>query len=303
MKCYKLIYKSPMFGSVYCDDLFEESDNRVDLGPRGMYALYCRGNEVDSFLDSNIEELGEYVPDELKELVVQATFGKYDDDCCEMYFITEICVKQEPNDLQHRQIIDWITGQMSDGWGEGLEQREVFEETVYKKVPHFDKDTCTFEDDEERVYAHYYIHPWKSSDFYIELVDKEIADVDIPCEEPVVHCAICKLQENGGYEVRTLYKLSSVQSVIECIRNSGTCYDEEFTRWLENFGTLGQNVELYFVCVNQGIFTKFSTVLGVLDMQTQRARIFTLDTKYESLNVDEYMEEELKHFYTDLMTK
>lgn len=303
MKCYKLIYSSPMFGSVYCDDLFEESDNRVDFGPEGMYALYCRYNSVDSFLDSNIEELGEYVPDELKELVVKATFGKYDDECDRMYFITEIYVKQEPNDAQHRQIIDWITGQMSDGWGESLEQREVFEETVYKIVPHFDKDTCTFENDEDMMCAYYHIHPWKSSDFYIELVDKEIADVDIPCEEPVVHSATCELQENGRYKVRTVYKTSETEAAALCIKNSGAVFCDEIIRLIEEHGSLGNNVCHYFVHVNEGFMSKFLPIVGIIDMDKHLARLFEIREESNQIEMEEFKEEDYKEFFLKLINR
>lgn len=180
MKCTKLIYRSPVFGSVQCEDLPNEDSRCIDFGPAGAYALYEKGPEVEMFLTEHSEDLSFCIPEELEDLVVKALFG-----CChlqhgEMYLLTEIYARQEPTDFQHSQIISWIAGQMSDGWGEGVEQHEVFTESVRSIITHFDEDECEFRDEEVMCPAYYYLHPWANdSTWSVDLVSTQEVELDI----------------------------------------------------------------------------------------------------------------------------
>ena len=183
MKCTKLIYKSPVFGSVQCDDLPTENNRHVDFGPAVACKLYEKGPQVEMFLTDNIEDLADCVPEALEGLVIKAIFGTCHLEYGQMYLLTEIYVRQEPTADQRSQIVSWIEGQMSDGWGEGLEQKEAYTESVDVKVPYFDEDECEYAEGEYEADVCYYLHPWAhDANWWVELVSCQTAELDI--EEP-----------------------------------------------------------------------------------------------------------------------
>lgn len=192
MKCIKLTYRSPVFGSVVCEDLPEEYVRHIDFGPETASLLFDKGPEVELFLTEQIEDLTFAVPEELKKLVLKAVFGEYDFDDDGAYMKTEIYAAQEPTDEEHKLIIDWISGQMSDGWGEGVEQKAAYTERVEWESSEFDPYTCTFETNLCYADAHYYLHPWtRDPRWRVTLGDYESAELDI---EPDAECE--KLIEN-----------------------------------------------------------------------------------------------------------
>ena len=183
MKCTKLIYKSPVFGSVQCEELPSEDSRCIDFGPRTAMRLYEKGPEVELFLTEHTEDLAFAVPEELEGLVVKAVFGQTAEDRSELYLLTEIYVRKEPTEQQHQQIVDWIEGQMSDGWGEGLEQHEAYEQEVCYDIVDFDDDECEFDTTIRSDVAYFYLHPWANDiSWRVELIDREEAELDI--EEP-----------------------------------------------------------------------------------------------------------------------
>lgn len=179
MKTTKLTYKSPLFGSVYCDALQDIDTRRVDISSEGVCKMYDRFSSMEKFLEDNTEDLSDFVPQELEGFVVKAVFGQVREEDGQMFLLTEIYVRKQPTDLQYKQIEDWISGQLSDGWGEGVEQREVACERMHYSTLLFDSDLCDFEEYEEDDTASYYIHPWASKDWYLQLDDIVEADLDI----------------------------------------------------------------------------------------------------------------------------
>ena len=181
MKCIKLTYKSPLYGSVYCEGCVDSPDSRVDFGPYGVLQLYNRGDYLMRFLSDRSEDLKEHIPEELQELVVKAVFGIDYVEEGKVYLLTEIYAKQEPNPLQYAKIQDWMTSQLSDGWGEGLEQQQVLEENIRFNKTIFDDDTCEFVEEEICSTAYYYVHPWSSNcNWFLHLAYSETVELDIP---------------------------------------------------------------------------------------------------------------------------
>lgn len=180
MRHIKLTYKSPMFGSASCQDLESFSLGCIDLNPEMLEQLHDRSDELEQFLKRNTEDLVDCIPEDLEDLVVKAVFGNFTQADEGMCFLTEIYVREEPNHLQHDRIRNWITGQMSDGWGEGLEQREFMEEDVDWNQPAFDEDECVWSQEEFRATVSYYIHPWVPDKFYLDLIEDQIVELDIP---------------------------------------------------------------------------------------------------------------------------
>lgn len=185
MKLKKLTYQSPLFGSVYCEERIEAPDNRIELGRYGTLQLYNRGDDMMRLLSDRSADLKDFVPEELEELVVKAVFGIDFVDEDGVYLLTEVYTRQDPTAYEYQLLQEWITGQLSDGWGEGLEQQEVLREPLTWQAPYFDEDTCEWTEEEYRADAYYYVHPWCSrSDWYLDLINHEEVELDIP--EPEV---------------------------------------------------------------------------------------------------------------------
>ena len=303
MKCIKLTYRSPMFGLISCPDAAQFKLDRIELSPSQMCSLYDR-DSLCKFLKDNEDELSEYFCDDLKDLIVRADFGKFEESEGGMYFLTKIYVRREPTSSEYRYIIDWITGQMSDGWGEGLEQHSFMEEPVSWSEPVFDVKECTWYTEEVNFSAEYYVKPWSSSSkFRVDLWDSEEVYLDIPSEEPTVYAATCKLQDNGVYTVRTVYNMGDLQDAINCIKDGSCFFDDEFVQWIEIHGTFGCAVQYFIICVNEGMFSKFLPTLGVQDMDAHKFRIYTMDAEDGSVQMEEYTEEQKQDFYTAILNK
>lgn len=195
MKCRKLTFISPLNGSVYCEGLVNEDDNRVDFGPYGVLQLYNRDEQVLLTLTEECQELKNYVPDELLNIVVSAVFGNTVEHMGGLYLATEIYVSKDLADEQYALLCEWIIGQLSDGWGERLEQVEVFREHVTFTHTVFDEDILEFTEEEEIHTAHYYIHPWQyGPEWRLELLSTEDAELD---DEPTeLETVLKEINEN-----------------------------------------------------------------------------------------------------------
>ena len=173
MKLMKYTFRTPLFGSIECDELGLDIGGRIELSPEQMCRLYDEGEELLLFLTDNEEDLAAYVPEELENVVLRARFGDSAMLGGRMYLKTYIWTEQELTQSQIDMIQEWIMGQMSDGWGEGLEQREWKTTRVYKPTMYFDEDSLEFEEDRELCRVIYYVNPWNSEDFCIYLDDYE----------------------------------------------------------------------------------------------------------------------------------
>lgn len=306
MRCIKLSYTSPVFGSVDCYDIPNKHDQEVEFGPETALKLYEKSSRVREVFDEYTEDLVQHIPEELEGLVVKAVFGKLDAEDYDLKLVTEIYVRKEPTVEQHTQIIEWISGQMSDGWGEGVEQREVYHEEFEYELYVFDAKDCEYQSSTRYADAYYHLHPWvNDSSWSVRFEGRTPVDLDIEDNEaPVVHSAICERQQDGGYTVKTVYQVDNNRFAVLNYISLSTCYySDEFMRWINDFGTFGDNIRLYFVLVNEGRFNKFLPVLGVVDMTTQRARLFTMDAENGHVDLQEYTEEEIKDFFIDLRNK
>lgn len=297
MKCKKLTYLSPLHGSVQCEDLIEESYGREEFDSEGVFALYNRNYCVEEFLGSCVEDLVQYVPDTLKKLVLKAVFGKYSIIDGSIFLATEIYVKREPNTEEGTLLGEWITAQLSDGWGEALEQNAVFEESITVSTKTFNATECEFEEDCYDTTAFYYIHPWTSLDWSLELGEIEEVDVYIPYQEPIVHSAYCKLNDRGEYITTTVYKAPNSESAFQCMKNSGAFYDTDMLRLVEEKGSIG-DCEIFIVLAHTGLFSQFLPIVGM--MNETKARLFELDAESGEIDIQDYDNGNYEGFYKKL---
>lgn len=184
MKLKKYTFRTPLFGSIYCESLLLDTDGHIELSPEQMCTLYNNHEELMMFLTGNMEDLAKYVPEELVNIVYKAEFGDFGLIEGNMFLRTHIWTAEELTGEQLSQIQEWITGQMSDGWGEGLEQLEWMHRRVERPCVYFDEDAVCFEEDYELCEVYYCVHPYNFSDYYIEL--EECEDIDVTTEFTVV---------------------------------------------------------------------------------------------------------------------
>lgn len=302
MKLYKYTFRSPLTGSICCDELFREDDGVKELESLDMARLYNADPDLSDFLEKNKEDLTQYLPDYFKKMMMckleVGDYGVVNGDLC---LLAHVWTTTKLTENQIGDVSEYISGQYSDGWGEGLEQREWRTDSVQIPIIDFDIYEGEWEEDSDSAGAYFYVHPWNDNQFFIELHYCE--EEEIPDPEPVVQSAKCEIMPNGGYSVRTVYRLNSEEEVLNHIKNSGLIYSDEFYQWIKNFGTFGQNLYLYLVVVNEGLFNKILPMLGVLYKDASRANLFSIDAESGEINLDEYMEEESMDFYNDLLNK
>ena len=176
MKLIKYTFRSPLFGSIYSDELFPDTDGIYELSPEAMARMYDRHYELSRFLEKEKEYLEKYVPNKFLGTIIKAEFGDYGLRDDKMWLYTHIWTTDDLTDSGIEEISDWIEGQMSDGWGEGLEQREWKIDTEYIRSTVFDEYSCEFEEEEEPCRVNYYVNPWNSREFELIPEDVEIEE-------------------------------------------------------------------------------------------------------------------------------
>ena len=177
MKLIKYTFRSPLFGSIYSDELFPVTDGMYELSPEAMERMYNTHYELSRFLEEEKECLEKYVPNKFLGTIIKAEFGDYGVRDDKMWLYTHIWTTDDLlTDSGIEEIEDWIEGQMSDGWGESVEQREWKTETQYISSIFFDEYSCRFEEEEEPCKVYYYVNPWNSRDFELIPEDVEIEE-------------------------------------------------------------------------------------------------------------------------------
>lgn len=88
-----------------------------------------------------------------------------------LYSWTEISTNRPLTESEKEALLDYLSGQFSDGYGEGLEQREfnTYTETETDQV--WDEDEQEYYEDEYDIQVNMYLHLWQSKNFQLEFVE------------------------------------------------------------------------------------------------------------------------------------
>ena len=98
--------------------------------------------------------------------------------------VHHVWIKGQLDEISEEEIHaveEYIMGQLSDGWGEGLEQREWMSHYIEWSQPYFDTDSAEFEEEYFRDNVSYYLEPWNSK-MEITRLDYEECELDVSAE-------------------------------------------------------------------------------------------------------------------------
>lgn len=157
----KYYVKGTVRGTRSYDDYTEDIDSVELLGYMDeISAMFTKDPD---------DELAQYI-DEDEEIygVVTEIWAGVKNIGGKMYSFTEVTATRELTDDEKKNLLDYLTGQFSDGYGEGLEQHAFlsYEETETCEEWDEEEQECYMEEYEVTVYC--YLHLWQRKDFKLE---------------------------------------------------------------------------------------------------------------------------------------
>jgi hypothetical protein len=142
--------------------------------------------EAEAWFDEINEVIDEYGRDNLAEyldengslygIVTDIRVGierVCEDDKNALYSRTEITSTQELSEAQKAELLEYLTGQFSDGYGEGLEQQEFDRGIEIEESEEWDEEEQEIYMSEYEVECYKYFHLWQHRDFEIYFVNPE----------------------------------------------------------------------------------------------------------------------------------
>lgn len=107
-------------------------------------------------------DLAEYLPDNLIDGVNSITMTAVNSltNRNTMDLMTTVVANKHLTDVEIEDIIDYLSGQFSDGWGEGLEQNPIFSYEYEYEEEYVDEETGEEDIYLETVTASVYCHVW-----------------------------------------------------------------------------------------------------------------------------------------------
>lgn len=192
--------------------------------------------------DTMDKELGlaEYVPDSLRDVVV-SLFPNIELHGDKLWCVADVALSRPITPGEIAELADWWEGQLSDGWGEGFEQREI-------KVDR----------------GELYIEPWSSDDSFFIMTQKEF-DWRMEPRQPLPETpAQAALHEPDIYEDEATAALR--QQLIERLDANLTAYFEDL------YGDAGRNVT--------GMSAEIAAVAGAHCYLTEVHNFHTSEIEY-----------------------
>ena len=189
MKTTHFRFRTPCYGRIYGDSVFEgtpyESGGQ-DIDASVMANLYESYPQLSEFLERNKEEMTQYIDSENKPLedVVRLELGDYGVFNGRFCLVHHVWIKGQLDEISEEEIHaveEYIMGQLSDGWGEGLEQREWMDQDVEWSKLYFDTDSAEFEEEYFRDNVSYYLVPWNTK-MEITRLDYEECELEVSAE-------------------------------------------------------------------------------------------------------------------------
>lgn len=209
MKAKKWTVISPVTVSIcadtriFLDECCGEEQKSFDLDMSQSANLVNSSDSLSSALaNMEKEDLREYYEEDRN--IYKIVFGdsRITEDCDRIIALTYVYTSPELQELP-QSVLDFISGQLSDGWGEGKEQESVKLCTYYRKNSYFSVEYSEMEEEEEGPYSVYAgIHFWQLDNFYLNVEDFT-EDVEILDEKEILRNAI---KEEMASVLETMFK-------------------------------------------------------------------------------------------------
>lgn len=117
-----------------------------------------------------------------------------------LYSLTKVITDVELDDKQKEEILSELSGQFSDGWGEGFEQHSYAQGTDTIETEEWDEDEQEYYTDTHDVNTHFYVSFWHSdnegSPFILKFVDDPEEDIEPGIEPAKPKCKL--ISEDGN---------------------------------------------------------------------------------------------------------
>ena len=115
-----------------------------------------------------------------------------------LYSWTEVTANRELTEIEKEKLLDYLTGQFSDGYGEGLEQHEFNSYTETAESEEWDEEEQETYMSEYDFQVDMYLHLWQHKNFHLEFVDYEEKPKKVSLAKPKVTKPKCKLIGEDG---------------------------------------------------------------------------------------------------------
>lgn len=152
-------FMSSVKGSAESEYGIFDTATSYNLDSEKMAVLYDAHSEIQEFIDTEAEDLVDYLKDcsnsILSRALISARFGDIEIINDRLCHIVEIESNRELEKIELQDIQTWINGQLSDGWGEGTSQRTAYEERYEWVYSSFDPDNMQVEQCEDIAYICY----------------------------------------------------------------------------------------------------------------------------------------------------
>ena len=162
---YKYYIKGTLKGSRGYDNHTEDVES---------YELLEYVDEIRSILKTDeYDELAQYIHEDsilygtVTEIWVDVKVINKD-----LYSWTEVTTTLKLTETEQEALLEYLSGQFSDGYGEGLEQHEFYSYTETETSEEYDEEEDEYYEDEYDVRVDMYLHLWHSGDtFRLELIE------------------------------------------------------------------------------------------------------------------------------------
>lgn len=170
MKQYKYYIKGTVMGSRGTDwDTEDVSSHELVDYRSDIEELFTR--DPDDNLAQYISE-GDADEDKLYGVVTEIWVGVKVIDHA-LYSWTEVSATRELTDEEKKILLNYLTGQFSDGYGEGLEQNAFYSDTEVEECEEYDEQTGEYFYEEYDVDVNMYLHLWQYKGFHLEFVEPD----------------------------------------------------------------------------------------------------------------------------------
>ena len=202
MKQYKYTVKGTILGTRcyenYTEDIPPQELVEYEEEIRSLFLADEDGNlDPDDELSQYLHENAGWEKANLFGVVTEIWVGVKNIEGT-LYSWTEVTANRELTEIEKEALLDYLTGQFSDGYGEGLEQQEFTSYTDIDVVEEWDEEEqeTYLEDVETRVDM--YLHLWQPKNFKIEFVDYEEKPKKVSLAKLEVTKPKCKLIGQDG---------------------------------------------------------------------------------------------------------